>query len=177
MNAKIVVLVSGLAVSWGASCKKDSEGKDKEATETYRRKSIATEAQTMLKLMSNNARSYYLTPNMDPNSLSMAIAEKQFPKSTAINPPLGSCCKSGGKCSPAGGEWEDSSWLALDFAVRDPHYYSYQFNASADGLSYTALAFGDIDCDGTYATYSVYGQVVDGEVQTTGDVISVNPLE
>lgn len=182
MNIKIMVLALGLGVGWASSCKKEKKAEEEkeEVADFFKQRSPTTEARMHLKMMSNNARTYYSTPQREgaaANSLNVPIIAKQFPKSAAINPPLGDCCKQRGKCSPGDGTlWDDPSWVALDFAMTDPHYYSYQFTVGPDDRSYTALAYGDLDCDGTYSTYSVYGQVIDGEVQS-GDVVSVKPLE
>ena len=85
----------------------------------------------------------------------------------------------GEKCMPDAEAWQHPTWQALDFAMHDPHYYSYQFKTETnEGVtSYTALAYGDLDCDGDYPTFSLYGQVIDGEVQTVGDVVTMDPLE
>jgi len=180
MNAKMIVLVIGVVAGLASCCKEKGEGKE-EAASSRRKKSITTEARTQLKLMSNNARSYYATPQRSgsANSLAVSVVRKQFPQSTATNPPLGDCCKGvGEKCSPGDGSlWDAPTWAALDFAMLDPHYYSYEFAVSDDGASYTVLAYGDLDCDGEYSTFSLHGEVVDGEVRVVGDVQSVNPLE
>ena len=41
----------------------------------------------------------------------------------------------------------------------------------------SALAYGDLDCDGEYSPLSLYAEVVDGEIQTAGDIIKENALE
>lgn len=58
-----------------------------------------------------------------------------------------------------------------------PHRYSYEYSRDASNQSFTAIAHGDLDCDGEYSTFTLYGQVVDGELQTAGDVIKMNPFE
>ncbi len=151
----------------------------------YMKRSKTTEANTQLKLMSNNARNYYATPQYTgaASSLNVAIQAKQFPATVALTPVGSTCCATGGtneKCSPGNGSlWDDPTWVALGFAMVDPHYYAYQFTAggSAPNLNYTVGAIGDLDCDTTLSTYTLYGQVVAGEVQTAGDVVKINALE
>lgn len=58
-----------------------------------------------------------------------------------------------------------------------PHRYSYEYSRGASNQSFTAIAHGDLDCAGEYSTFTLYGQVVDGELQTAGDVIKMNPFE
>jgi hypothetical protein len=60
----------------------------------------------------------------------------------------------------------------------DPHYYSYYFlnplgelgegvAAPTDGsANFTAFAYGDLDCDETYSTFFMYGEV--NEVYSDG---------
>lgn len=147
----------------------------------YMKRSKTTEANTQLKLMSNNARTYYSTPQRSgaANSLNVSIVAKQFPTSVTLTPANG-CCATGGtaeKCSPGNGTlWDDPSWVALDFAMTDPHYYGYSYTNTAN-TSYTTTAQGDLDCDGAFSTYTLYGEIVAGEVQTAGDVVKIDPLE
>lgn len=145
----------------------------------YIKKSKTAEGTQFLKKMSDAARVYYATPEIAGTSLSASPQTKSFPASVGPTPPLGTCCSMGEKCMPDAELWQHPTWQALDFAMRDPHYYSYEFKTeNRNGVvSYTALAYGDLDCDGVYSTFSLYGQVVDGEVQSAGDVIKQNALE
>jgi len=144
----------------------------------YMKKSKTAEATMFLKKMSDAARTYYATPPMTGATLE-ATSKKSFPASVGPTPPLGTCCAMGEKCIPSAETWQHPTWKALDFAMRDPHYYSYEFKTeTTDGVtSYTALAYGDLDCDLVYSTFSLYGQVVDGEVMSAGDVIKQDALE
>tara|TARA_R110002096_G_scaffold350395_1_gene543426 strand:+ start:1948 stop:3369 length:1422 start_codon:yes stop_codon:yes gene_type:complete len=145
----------------------------------YTKKSKTSEGIQFIKKMSDGARTYYATPDFASTSLTPSQTKKHFPASVGPTPPLGTCCSMGGKCIPDADTWEHPTWKALDFAMRDPHYYSYEFKTEVkDGVtSYTALAYGDLDCDGVYSTFSHYGVVVDGEVQAGADVIKQNALE
>lgn len=142
----------------------------------YMKKSKTAEGVINLKHISHNAREYYITG--DPEGLT--VGSKSLPPSVGPTPALGTCCASGEKCSPQDGDWNQAGWKALDFAMSDPHYYSYEFvSAPADSAvqSFTAFAYGDLDCDGVYSTYSAYGEVINGELQLASDVIKVDPLE
>lgn len=131
------------------------------------KKAKTAEANQSLKKMADGAR------------LMIAVQAKQFPKSVGPTPPLGTCCQDGGKCKPGSGNWGQPTWRALDFSMRDPHYFSYEFKSTKSGNeeTFTALAYGDLDCDGKYSTFSLFGMIIDGEVQTAGDIIKVSPLE
>ena len=45
--------------------------------------------------------------------------------------------------------------------MNDPFYYQYQFISSGVGNSsvFTAMANGDLDCDGTQSTFTMEGKV------------------
>ncbi|MCP4444476.1 MAG: hypothetical protein GY811_03915 [Myxococcales bacterium] len=108
----------------------------------------------------------------------------KFPASVGPTPAKSSCCtdptvEGGDKCVADAKNWQNESWLALDFVIMDPHYYRYEFVSSNEGgrESYTALAYGDLDCDGMSSTYSLYGEVVDGEVMSAPDIIKIDALE
>ncbi len=80
-----------------------------------------------------------------------------FPSSSRITPSI-HCCDKGRSqpCVPGGHtatsyslrEWESVTWKALRFQLRDPHLFRYRFLKGADGISFTAEALGDLNCDG-----------------------------
>ena len=47
----------------------------------------------------------------------------------------------------------DAGWAALEFSVDEPSQYEYSY--SGDPSSPTAYAFGDVDCDGSAATWTL----------------------
>jgi hypothetical protein len=57
--------------------------------------------------------------------------------------------------------WQTPTWHALNFSVDDPFYYWYRYDSSGtDNTStFSAWAFGDLDCDGTYSTFMRLGKV------------------
>ena len=138
----------------------------------YIKKSKTSEAREFVKKIYDGARSYYMDPNYQGQTIGNSIMPPQFPASEAVDPAMGACCvaPNSGKCAPVKTLWETPGWTALQFAVDDPHYYSYQYDstgnaavgtpAPTDGTNnYTAWAFGDLDCDGEYSTFSMYGEV------------------
>jgi hypothetical protein len=64
--------------------------------------------------------------------------------------------------------------------VSDPHYYAYQYESSGVQASsvFTAYAFGDLDGDSTYSTFSRVGSI-DGnnEVRGGAGLYQVDELE
>lgn len=132
---------------------------------TYEKKSKTTEAREQVKKIYDGARAYW----MDPAAAAGQIQANapQFPSpSVGPTPPLGQCCRDGGKCKPNPDLWSNPTWRALHFSMDDPHYYSYEYKVSVgapgalDGShNFTAIAYGDLDCDGEYSEFSMYGEV------------------
>lgn len=117
-----------------------------------------TEARQFVRRMYDGARAYYMDTPM--SGASMTPQPAQFPgPSVGPVPPLGDCCKQGGTCEPVAANWTAPTWVALQFSVDDPHYYSYKYKVSPDGMSYTVSAYGDLDCDGVYSTFEMYGKI------------------
>jgi type IV pilus assembly protein PilA len=159
----------------------------------YMKKSKTAEASQFLKKMSDSARTYYSTPDFtnaaDIGSLNPSIVAKQFPDSAAVYGDPGCCAITVGagteKCDPAlEPDWNDpdpanrnATWTALDFAMKDPHYYAYGFIGGGATTDYTATAIGNLDCDGQTSSYTLYGRVVGGEVESAADVIKQRALE
>ena len=146
--------------------------------DTYIKKSKGTEAQQFIKKMYDGARAYYMDAGYSRASLEPI--PPQFPgPSVGPTPPLGTCCKQGGKCVPDMETFNHPTWIALQFSVDDPHYYSYEYKLAQDGKSFEVLAYGDLDCDGTYSTFSLRGEVKPGEDGPTGAaaIIKTDPLE
>lgn len=124
----------------------------------YTKKSKSSEAHVNVKKLYDGARAYYLDPRVAAGSLQASAPA--FPsEATPVTPPLGTCCAQGGKCQPDAALWTGPTWTALQFSIDDPHYYSYQYEPAPDGQSFTVRALGDLDCDGVYATFEMYGIV------------------
>ncbi len=139
----------------------------------YIKKSKTSEAREFVKKIYDGARSYWMDPNTPAGS--MVPTPPQFPASaTGFTPTSGCCAIDGGgneKCTPIAAMWDSTSadgdtWTALHFSVDDPHYYVYNY-VSAKGVAgavdgthnFTALAQGNLDCDGVFSTFSMFGTV------------------
>lgn len=112
----------------------------------------------------------------------MALLEASaLPASSAgPTPPLGTCCQQGGTCQPDPSWWAGEPWRTLQFSLDEPHRYSYEYKLDPDGKAFTASAFGDLDCDGAYSTFSIKGSVdpAAGAAVPAGDEItSTDPDE
>ncbi len=101
----------------------------------------------------DGARLYYFAANNSPPGERWLLRGHIGPM-----PPLGLCCKSRDHaCAPPRSAWDFGLWPKLRFAMTDPHYYSYEYES--DGASFTARAFGDLDCDGEFSTFEVAGTI------------------
>ncbi|MCA9524577.1 MAG: prepilin-type N-terminal cleavage/methylation domain-containing protein [Myxococcales bacterium] len=127
----------------------------------YMRKAKTSEALTALEKIHTGAVRYYsqVWPDSSGNPQSC-----QFPGVQALTPVAGNpnaCCTDGaadGKCEPNEAAWTTATWQALLFKMSDKHYYNYMFEGGVgDASRYTAWALGDLDCDGTYASFKRMG--------------------
>ena len=125
----------------------------------YIKKSKTTEARQFVKKIYDGARAYYMDRGVSKGSFTPIPA--QFPDSIGSpTPATGACCSGGEKCAPDASLWTDPSWVALQFSVDDPHYYSYDYIAAGTPPdTFTARANGDLDCDGTFSTFEMYGTI------------------
>jgi type IV pilus assembly protein PilA len=121
----------------------------------YIKKSKTAEARQFVKKVYDGARAYYFDQNRA--SRSFDLVPRQFPVSVGMTPsdPT-ACCE---RCAPDASLWTHEVWMVLQFSVDDPHYYTYTYERhdSATEMVYTARANGDLDCDGSYSTFEMYG--------------------
>ncbi len=144
----------------------------------YTKKSKAAETSDLLRKMMEGARSYYMDVHRVGSDLSGTSVTLTFPE-TVARTPAASCCTFGHKCPGGAIAWTDPTWEALLFEVKDPHYYRYSFTSvNGDPTStFTAIAEGDLDCDGVLSTHTLFGEGGEDEVKTAGDIIKQNALE
>jgi type IV pilus assembly protein PilA len=124
----------------------------------YLSKAKTAEARQAVKKIYDGARAYY----MDPNGAAKFgdVTFPRFPDSVGPTPSTSCCNNSGNKCPVDATQWTDARWLALAFAMEEPHYYWYSFDAvNSSDKSFTAIAEGDLDCDGRTSYFSMYGEI------------------
>jgi type IV pilus assembly protein PilA len=60
-------------------------------------------------------------------------------------------------------EWMTGSatvgWTCLKFTMEDPQYFQYEYTSTDPEGSFSSLARGDLDGDGTASTFSMAGSV------------------
>lgn len=150
------------------ACKKESD--TNEAPEN-----VSEEATTNLRRLADSSVSYYYSEHVTAMGASVP---SQFPESSPMTPAEVPC---GEAHTPTQAEWFDRetwTWEALNFAMSDPHYYAYQYDSSGTRgeSTFTATAFGDVDCDGELSTFVRTGHIVDRE-PVLSELESTNPDE
>lgn len=126
----------------------------------YIKKSKASEARQFLRKIADAALVYHADTKTLPASVALTPAQP--------------CCNGEEKCPPNPAQWQHPTWQALNFAMLDPHYYTYEFTSTDHG--FVARAVGDLDCDGDFSFFTISGEVINGEL-VTGDIAAANELE
>ncbi len=122
----------------------------------YIRRSKTVEATMNVRKIFDSSVAYY---EGEHAGTSGAIIAKQFPASVGPSPGAANVCcgGTGGKCKPDPTNFQDSggTWAAPNFSVDDPFYYAYQYvsGGSDTTANFQGYAFGDLDCDGIFATF------------------------
>jgi type IV pilus assembly protein PilA len=121
----------------------------------YIAKAKTTEATTQLEKIYNGARLYWIEPHGTAGSVTPL--PPQFPDAAPATPAVSCCALTGGRCVPAASQWQVPTWKALGFSLDDPHYYQYEFLSAAG--AFTARAYGNLDCDANFSTFSMSGRI------------------
>jgi len=144
----------------------------------YIKRAKTAEAANHLNKLWAGSVTYYETDKVDAAGNAVA---KQFP-ATINNVPGAQCaCQATGKCPGGGTEWQNASWVGLAFSIPDPFLYKPSYTSSGTGTAalFTATATGDLDCDGTLATFQRLGKIdaTNGDVTGSRAPIVTNELE
>ena len=130
----------------------------------YMRSAKAAEANEMLDLIKKGSATYYTTPRVQEGTGTKI--ECQFPGDVTTTPTGSSCCASGndsdndGRCDANPGNWNNTSWSALKFAITDQHYFQYRYQSSGfkGTAKFIANSHADLDCDGQLSTFQLVGK-------------------
>jgi prepilin-type N-terminal cleavage/methylation domain-containing protein len=127
----------------------------------YVKRSKRSEAALQLNKIGKNSKRTY----MESSKYVTGIAP-----TTPAQPGGGGCCGGMGSsgsnpnhCAPdvSAGGFGNPVWMALDFRIDEDSLFYYDYNGST--TAYTAMATGDLDCDGTQITYVLNGTAINGE--------------
>ena len=156
-----------------ACCSKPSDGTDDRRTSAREhaakadpdmKRSDATEAAEQLNEIGKLAKRYF------GDTSSFPVGEsKLLPSSGGFDTCCGDVKRSSGtlnKCAARPEEFKsDRVWSELKFSMAESSSYRYRYVGTAN--TFTAYAIGDADCDGTVATFTLTGDVVDGNPSVT----------
>ena len=140
----LAVVISSVGLL-GATCKRKMKKMDE-----YHRELWTAEADESLDRLN--------TALMELWKSSKNKAEFQFPSAgpTPAKVPCGS------KPHKADSDlWDTPGWKKLGFSMTKPFRYQYRVISSGKGSKarFTIRAYGDLDCDGDWATYEMWGAI------------------
>jgi prepilin-type N-terminal cleavage/methylation domain-containing protein len=111
----------------------------------YMKKSKKTEASLQLNKIAKNNKTYYIT-------------NAHFVTDTGVTKPGGTACTTGKFATL---DWSTlAGWKDLDFQIDEPNLFAYSYAGNATAPSATAA--GDLDCDGTFITYTLNMTALNG---------------
>jgi type IV pilus assembly protein PilA len=143
----------------------------------YIKRSKTAEAAGHLNKMWAGSVAYFESDHLDAAG---ALLPKQFPASVNNVPGAECTCQATGKCPGGGTEWQHASWVSLQFSIPDAFIYKPKYTSSGSGSTstFTAEAIGDLDCNGTLATFKRLGAIDNnGDVSGSRAPIITNELE
>lgn len=130
------------------------------------------EAIDSLEKIAMAAATYYATPRISADTHTRVPC--QFPDSQAVTPTEATCCAAlggpdadeDGRCDGDPEAWQAPTWRTLGFNPGVGHSYAYAFDSQGTlaAATFTATAYGDLDCDGTTSTFV---RVVAGDPEAT----------
>ena len=125
----------------------------------YVKRSKRSEAALQLNKIGKNSKRAY----MENSKYVTGVAP-----TTPAQPGGGGCCGGTGAsgnnpnhCAPDPVGFSNAVWMALDFRIDEDSLFYYDYNGTA--TDYTAMATGDLDCDGDQITYVLNGTASNGE--------------
>jgi type IV pilus assembly protein PilA len=127
---------------------------------TYIRRAKTSEASDKVSLLTRNSVAYYIDANTAVGrGVSGTAVTLMFPVDEPETPTASCCDNADLRCVTPPDDWDAPTWMALQFAVTDPHYYRYAYDSSGAGPGslFTARAVGDLDCDGIFSTFERAG--------------------
>jgi prepilin-type N-terminal cleavage/methylation domain-containing protein len=121
----------------------------------YMKKSKKTEAALQLNKIGKNNKTYFIT---NASYVTDNGAVKPDAETTA--------CSGPNKHFTVQSDWATKDgWKDLDFQIDEPNLFKYTYTGGSS--SATAIAAGDLDCDGTFITYTLNMTAVSGNAANT----------
>lgn len=143
----------------------------------YIKRSKSSEAVINLRKLYDGSVTYFSAEHVTSAG---TVLQARFPETQAATP---TCCV--GATKTIFTTWDSlPTFVALNFSVADPFYYSYQYTSNSDSggtenlAAFTAAAFGDLDGDATvYSTFVRFGTINQMEVQGSAGIYIAQQLE
>ena len=129
----------------------------------YIKRSKTTEATMNVRKLYDSSVTYFAGEHTSPAG---AIIQAQFSATTATLPTLVTIGDV--KVTTLPSSWDaDDTWNSLQFSVSDPSYFAYQYDSAGvtNDSKFTATAFGNLDGDAIFSTFTRVGSVIDMEVK------------
>ena len=129
------------------------------------------EARAAVGRMAKDASSAYARENMASALLPVTNSTATINRlcaSTGNTVPAAAGSIQGKKYQSSPAEWqtggETTGWRCLKFSIEDPQYFMYGYTSSATadgkkGETFNALAYGDLNGDGTLSTFQLDGAI------------------
>jgi type IV pilus assembly protein PilA len=154
----------------------------------YMASAKSAEAKNSLGQMSKDASSAYNREHMAVAILATgasAAGSNAICKAAAATVPTTATGVKGAKYQSAPTEWDttdkDTGWQCLKFSMAEPQYYRYSYTTAtwtgADGDTFEAKAFGDLDGDAVESTFEIDGLVRSQTVVVAPTIKEVKPEE
>jgi type IV pilus assembly protein PilA len=111
---------------------------------------------------------------------------RSFCDTAVASVPAAPLSVSGQKYQSTKGDWNNGSavagWQCLKFSLEEPQYYAYTYymlagGTSADHGGFNAQAYGDLNGDTTFSTFTVQGSAYSGSIAISPNVQETNPEE
>ncbi len=123
----------------------------------YMKRSKKTEASLQLNKIGKNSKRIY-----SETSAYSVLPGAALPTHGGV----GCCGGANNHCAvDTAGFAGDTGWKALDFQIDEPSLFYYAYTGTA--TTFTALATGDLDCDGTPIIYTLAGTAIGGNPAVT----------
>jgi type IV pilus assembly protein PilA len=118
------------------------------------------EAKEMLGRLGKDATAAYQRENMAGSVLSAGGTADAVHQLCASAPRTPADVPKNAKAQTSPDDWKgkDNPWNCLKFSISDPTYYAYAYEKVSD-TSFEAQAYGDLDGDGSLATFVLAGTV------------------
>ena len=117
----------------------------------YMRKGKRSEADIALNRLGKSSKAYYVEQSAYPTAAAGPL------------PAADSCTQSGKMFAVSAASWT-GPFQTLEFVMEEPHRFDYTFTPGATDQTYSAVAHGDLDCDGAGAsTVTLSANTVNGQ--------------